>query len=328
MARNGIFFGIASAIAILNSTVLATSTNRLSANDEIAITELYGQAVHAYFDGDYENANKGLTDAIELGTDDPRVYYFRGLTKRMLGRNDEATKDFEAGGKLEALAAAQFYPIGRSLERVQGEARMEIEKIRKQAKIAIRLREKKIEDARIESFKRNEKVRQPVKTTPLPKPNSNAASQDDPFGTGNGNEVLPTANSQPMPNPAVVPKPTTQPDPFGTPEKSTEPAKTDGGADPFGTPEKSTEPAKTGGGVDPFGTPEKSTEPAKTGGEADPFGTPDKTTKPKKTDEEANPFFEPDEKADENESQVTDPFADPEKKGDDKKEYNEDPFGN
>jgi hypothetical protein len=208
----------------------------------------------------------------------------------MLGRNDEATKDFEAGGKLEALAAAQFYPIGRSLERVQGEARMEIEKIRKQAKIAIRLREKKIEDARIESFKRNEKVRQPVKTTPLPKPNSNAASQDDPFGTGNGNEVLPTANSQPMPNPAVVPKPTTQPDPFGTPEKST--------------------------------------EPAKTGGEADPFGTPDKTTKPKKTDEEANPFFEPDEKADENESQVTDPFADPEKKGDDKKEYNEDPFGN
>ncbi|MEC9094584.1 MAG: tetratricopeptide repeat protein, partial [Planctomycetota bacterium] len=204
----------------------------LKADDELTITELYGQAVHAYFDGSYEEAHKHLTDAIELGTEDPRVFYFRGLAKMKLGRADEAAKDFEQGGKWEAQGAAQFYPIGRSLERIQGAERLAIEKVRKEARIAIRLRQKKIEAARIEAFKRNEKLRKAGPPVELGQPSDSSKSAEDPFGTtGKPSGTPAVGGKKPLDSkPAENKKP--DDDPFGDP-----------GDDPFAEPKK-TEPAK------------------------------------------------------------------------------------
>ena len=291
-------------ILVLVAMCLATNGN-LFANDELAVTELYGQAVHSYFDGEYEAAHKSLSDAIDLGTDDPRVYYFRGLSKMRLGRSEEATKDFEQGGKLEAQGAAQFYPVGRSLERIQGTERVAIEKVRKQARIAIRLRQKKIEAARIEAFKRDERLRKSGPAVKLGTPSANTVGEDDPFGTSGA-----PAEKSDAPVPAKPSEPAKDADPFGSPAKPAEPAKD---ADPFGAPAKPAEPAKD---ADPFGAPEKKAEPAK---DADPFAEPSKKAEPSK---DADPFAEPSKKAEP--SKDADPFAEPSKKAEPSKDA--DPF--
>ncbi|MEE2639439.1 MAG: hypothetical protein VX768_02320 [Planctomycetota bacterium] len=245
---------------MVSVVLFVTTCSGLTAEDELAITELYGQAVHAYFDGSYEEAHKNLTGAIELGTDDPRVYYFRGLAKMKLGRAEEAGKDFEEGGRLEAQGAAQFYPIGRSLERIQGSERAMIEKIRKQARIQIRLREKKIEAARLEAFKRDEKLRNSGKPVKLGDPSESAKSDEDPFGTSGAAKAPANKTPDPAEQPAEK-KPAGNADPFAEPEK-----KPAGNADPFAEPEK-----KPAGNADPFAEPEK-----KPAGNADPFAEPEK----------------------------------------------------
>jgi hypothetical protein len=103
------------------------------------LAELYGSGVHAYQSKDYTKAFDLLTRAIDGGLSDPRAYYFRGLTRIATGRPTEAEADFRAGAEIEALGT--FGPaIGRSLTRVQGTQRLQIELIRQQARV-----EKKVE---------------------------------------------------------------------------------------------------------------------------------------------------------------------------------------
>lgn len=285
--------GILVSVALLFVALVFVTPGKLVANDELAITELYGQAVHAYFEGQYEESHKFLTDAIDLGTDDPRVYYFRGLSKMKLGRAEEAQKDFDEGGKLEATGPAQFYPIGRSLERIQGSERMTIEKVRKQARIAIRLRRKKIEEARIEAFKRDERLRNAGPKVQLGNPAADSSSDEDPFGSaGNApandtppaNATKPAGNAPAGNDPFAAPKKATEPaaddDPFSAPKKAADPA---GNDDPFGAPKKAADPA---GSDDPFAAPKKAAEPA---GD-DPFGAPKKAADPAGGDD---PFAAP-----------------------------------
>ena len=96
MARNIVF-----EIAVLLTLGPAVSTSR--AQDSL-LQELYGQGVHAYFAGKYDQAHELFTKAIEQGSQDPRCYYFRGFTYARLGRPDEAEADFKAGGDFESKA--------------------------------------------------------------------------------------------------------------------------------------------------------------------------------------------------------------------------------
>ncbi len=48
---------------------------------EAVLEELYGSGVHKYFSGDYAGADADLTAAVDGGSRDPRVYYFRGLAR-------------------------------------------------------------------------------------------------------------------------------------------------------------------------------------------------------------------------------------------------------
>lgn len=103
--------------------------------EPLSITRVYGAGVHAYFTGDYLRCYDDLTETIQAGSRDPRTRYFRGLAALGLGRLDEAEADFSEGAQLEAEAAGNW-PVSRSLERVQGHPRFQLERHRARARVA------------------------------------------------------------------------------------------------------------------------------------------------------------------------------------------------
>ena len=102
------------------------------------VEKLYGQGVHAYHSGMLNESLSAFDKAIELGTRDPRVYYYRGVTQSAVGNPDAAATDFSNGAQFEFASIGRFYSVGRSLERVQGDVRMQIEEARQSARLAAR----------------------------------------------------------------------------------------------------------------------------------------------------------------------------------------------
>lgn len=105
-----------------------------AAREDAVLAVSYGNGVHAYYAGDYHRSYDQLTAAIEGGTRDPRAFYFRGLAELKLGRVDEAEADFSTGADREAAEAGNW-PVARSLERIQGEPRLQLEKHRVRARL-------------------------------------------------------------------------------------------------------------------------------------------------------------------------------------------------
>ena len=106
-----------------------------SAQDPLT-AQLYGSGVHAYFSGNSKAAYESLTAAIDGGSQDPRVFYFRGFTAQRMGRPQEADADFQKGADLEGGDMNGAYPVSKSLERIQGSQRAALEKYRLKARIA------------------------------------------------------------------------------------------------------------------------------------------------------------------------------------------------
>lgn len=237
------------------------------------LTELYGNGVHAYYSHDYARAYDLLSRAIGGGLNDPRAYYFRGLTNIATGRPDEAEADMRVGAQLEATG--NFGPlVGRALTRVQGTQRMQIELIRQQARLEHRAAAADRDRQRYSDAQEAEAqvLRTPPRPrTPPPLPGRPAAAapaadaptpfDDDAMAPGQPTvqsaDALEDAMVDPFaddaaPAPAqAAPSEAPASDPFGAP-----PA----GGDPFGAP-----PA----GDDPFGAPPAGGDPF--GG--DPFGS-------------------------------------------------------
>lgn len=128
-----VFAGLS--VAVMGTAVPGIpSASRVALAQGGVLAELYGSGVHAYYSHDYPKAYELLSRAIEGGINDPRAYYFRGLTSMATGRPDEAEGDFHEGARIEALGT--FGPaVGRALTRVQGTQRMQIERIRQQARL-------------------------------------------------------------------------------------------------------------------------------------------------------------------------------------------------
>jgi hypothetical protein len=99
------------------------------------LKQAYGLGVQSYFSGDYQRAYDELTDVVAAGSVDPRVLYFRGLSARKLGRFDEAEADFARGAVQEADNSGDW-PVARSLERIQGQDRLALERYRVRSRIA------------------------------------------------------------------------------------------------------------------------------------------------------------------------------------------------
>jgi hypothetical protein len=93
----------------------------------------YGDGVHAYFAGNSSRAEQSLSSALELNSQDPRIYYFRALSLLRQGRTAEARGDMQVGAALEAQRPGRF-AIGSALERVQGHDRLLLEQFRRQAR--------------------------------------------------------------------------------------------------------------------------------------------------------------------------------------------------
>lgn len=113
--------------AILAATVVCGQDVRMNA------AALYESGVEAYFSGQLGAADSYLTRAIAANPNDPRSYYFRGLSKMREGRSMEARGDMQIGAALEAKLPNRF-DIGKTLERVQGSSRLVLEEYRATAR--------------------------------------------------------------------------------------------------------------------------------------------------------------------------------------------------
>ena len=94
-------------------------------------------ATEDYFAGRFAEAKKRLDHIAKADFQDPRVYYFRGLTEQELGNLDDAKADFERAVELET-APGNRVDVDRALLRVQGKQRELLEAHRSELVGAIR----------------------------------------------------------------------------------------------------------------------------------------------------------------------------------------------
>ena len=149
--------------------------------------EVYGTAVQHFFAHDYEKAHELLTEAIEQGTQDPRCYYFRGLTYLRTGRPELAAADFKKGSQLEATGDERVHAVSAALQRIQGSERLGVEQYRQVARAAVRERALAAEKAREAEREKQARILQQAPPPPPPAP------------------PLPTQAEPPVQTPAVQP---------------------------------------------------------------------------------------------------------------------------
>lgn len=270
MTRRSYLFAPLAAFAIAAALF---GTHQASAQNEFVLAEVYGRGVHAYYAGQHAEAFNLFTQAIEGGTRDPRAYYFRGIVSHDQGRPVEAEEDWKLGAEMEARSVGGA-PVGASLSRFQGSARLKLEEIRQKARLEAALTAAARSDARMNELgvqpSRNPAAPAPpvAATTPPPAPSAPAA--DDPFADDGPalaggqpkvekNNALEGADGNPFADDAplggapaadggAMPAAGDNSNPFGEPAAPAggDPFGGDAGADPFGTP-------AAGGGDDPFG---------------------------------------------------------------------------
>ncbi|MBU4399720.1 MAG: hypothetical protein KKE86_10345 [Planctomycetes bacterium] len=188
---------------------------------EAVLGQEYGSGVHAFFTGDNIAAHERLTAAIKGGSKDPRAFYFRGLVYLKLGRGPEAAMDFRHGAELESKDLNRFYNVGKALERVQGEARIELERYRVEARMAALEEVERIRKARYEAIRREEArvlreqalaaPEEPIKPAP-----ATPAEADNPFAVPEEENPFAVPEKKPAAQPDKKPaaKPPAEENPF------------------------------------------------------------------------------------------------------------------
>lgn len=121
-------------LTLLGLVSLSMMAPKAAHAQSAVLAEIYGRGVHAFNSGQYQQAGEWLSMAIENGYRDPRAYYFRGLTAAASGRGYEAESDFQQGAELEAGGTFGNL-VGRSLARIQGSVRIQLEQIRERARL-------------------------------------------------------------------------------------------------------------------------------------------------------------------------------------------------
>jgi tetratricopeptide (TPR) repeat protein len=126
----------AAAVAFCLAGILpVASAQPLLLTEDAAVKRALGSGLHAFFGCDYQQAYDDLTEVVAAGSLDPRALYFRGLAARRMGRIDEAEADFSEAARLEAAAIGQW-PVSQTLERVQGQDRLALERHRIRGRMA------------------------------------------------------------------------------------------------------------------------------------------------------------------------------------------------
>lgn len=143
-------------LALPPAAALLPPLSRCAVAQEDPLEELYGNGVHLYNAGDYRAAYYELTRAVDNGSQDPRVFYYRGLCYLKLGREQEGKSDFAKAAGMEMSDNDRFYPVSKSLERVQGRARQMIERYRSSARLRAFQNRERARFERYERIRRNE----------------------------------------------------------------------------------------------------------------------------------------------------------------------------
>ena len=107
--------------------------NAVVAQEDEILNRLYGNGVHAYKRGDYVEAHRWLSKAIDTGNRDPRTRYFRGLAYLKLGRPEQASNDFDQAAEREVGDGNLTKLVDQSLVTVQGPDRYRLESARTNA---------------------------------------------------------------------------------------------------------------------------------------------------------------------------------------------------
>ena len=254
---------IRTALMVACVTLLCTCAGAAPAEAN-RLNERYSQGLHAYYAGEFATAHSVLSEVIKAGFQNPCCYYFRGMASYQQGDKQAAQQDFQTGAEREANAIRQKFPISKSLERVQGEARVMIERTRLQARLAVLQKRLAREKQRYEALVRNEAkvlrkaLASPAAAEPAIEIKNKAAN--DPFAGGGagltGSAVQAGAPAKPAAvGTGVIPGGGQEPAPAAAPEKEE--------ANPFGEdPADDADAAKPA----PAAAPEKE--------EANPFGEP------------------------------------------------------
>ena len=190
---------------------------------DTVLSELYGRGVHSYFENDFTRARAQLTEAIELGSRDPRAYYYRGLINAQMGLADEAESDFRTGAQLEITNDERIFPVGQSLQRIQGPLRLTLENYRRDARLAAKIQERKEQRARYEQLREAEGdvLRGPLPPAPLP--STPGDDPTDPFSPPGAAAPRPTENqpAPPVERPAAPAETPAEPNIFDDPADTT-----------------------------------------------------------------------------------------------------------
>lgn len=206
----------------------------LAYSQESALAEFYGEGVHAFHSHNHLRAEELLSYAIDGGLNDPRAFYFRGLARLSSGREHEAQEDFRTGATLEAQGSSSHY-VSRALTRIQGPARLTIEKARVEGRLHVQAdqasdsqRRYSQQDAAGQDVLRAAPAPRPAPPLPGTQPAAPLPLDND---TAKGSPVvkspdaLPDANTDPFADdmaPTTTPAPGTTPapvptDPFSAP---------------------------------------------------------------------------------------------------------------
>jgi hypothetical protein len=153
------------------SLLLAGLSTALAPAQEAVLNDFYGSGVHNFYERDYMQAMHNLSVAIDGGSRDPRPFYYRGLAKLKSGDTYGGQADMQMGASLESADVNGFYPVARSLERIQGSDRQTLEKYRAVARAQNRQRQMRRDAVRYEQRRREEtRVLRAVPVGPPPAP--------------------------------------------------------------------------------------------------------------------------------------------------------------
>lgn len=280
----------------------------------------YGRGVHEFFAHRLTDADHQFTRVIDAGTTDPRVYYFRAMTRLKMGQQYEAEMDMRVGAAYEARDPGNRHVVGVALQRIQGHERRTLERFRREARLnyiqqrrqQVRSRYERLKQRAPEVLRREAPV--PLNQLVEPAPSTAPAPQE-----GVVTEMPAEAASE-SPTPAeadIFAQPSPQPaepeaaaddssdDLFG--DASPTPAPGEGGEDPFADSsemkaEAEDETAEAGSA--PFTTEAQPTESESSDTEDDPFGGSDSS-------ESSDDPFGTDEPSDETEPPATEESSEP-----------------
>lgn len=134
---SGLMIGMVSMIAASSSW----AQSQLGYYSAHLQADWYGNGTHQYYDGKYADAIRSFSTAISVNPNDPRPYFFRGLSKLNCDGPLAAAADFQQGAFREAYKSGRASSaVNRSLERIQGACRLEIEQHRREARLAYHMR--------------------------------------------------------------------------------------------------------------------------------------------------------------------------------------------